>query len=374
MGSHCRHDNARIEKLAAIWLLFGGKAGDNAQVQALGSELAAQTGWDYKVKQLRHHPAELLMHLRSKPTLLGITPASRSVFAAPWPEVVISAGRRNELVALWIRQQSPQTRVIHIGRPWCHPDRFDLVVATPQYQLEGFANVLVNRLPLHQVDGESVASAREAWRGRLADLPSPRTVLLLGGNSGTYVLGATQAVQIARSLEAFSDGGLVVSTSRRTPPGFIDALLEHIRAPDMVYRWGESPDNPYLGLLAWGDRFIVTEDSVSMTAEAIATGKEVFIAALEPVRPWWSGLSSFGWKPLTHRLAMALAPARFHRNVRRMHEQLVAEGLVHWLALPGRDSPREPQSGQPTHPDFDPGQDLQRSVAAVRALLPGQNG
>ena len=277
-------------------------------------------------------------------------------------------------MALWVRQQSPQTHVIHIGRPWCHPDRFDLIVATPQYQLEGFANVLVNRLPLHQVEGETVASAREAWRARLADLPSPRTVLLLGGNSGAYVLDATQAVQIARSLEAFSDGSLVVSTSRRTPPGFIDALLEQIRAPDMVYRWGESPDNPYLGLLSWGDRFIVTEDSVSMTAEAIATGKEVFIAALEPVRPWWLRPSSFGWKPLTHRLAMALAPARFHRNVRRMHEQLVAEGLAHWLASPGRERPKEPQSAERTHPELDPRRDLQRSVAAVRALLPRKTG
>ena len=314
------------------------------------------------------------MHLRSKPTLLGITPASRSVLAAPWPEVVISAGRRNELVALWIRQQSPQTRVIHIGRPWCHPDRFDLIVATPQYQLEGFANVLVNGCRCIRWMERVLRAPGKPGGGVLPICRHPAQCCCSAATAAAYVLDATQAVQIARSLEAFSDGGLVVSTSRRTPPGFIDALLEHIRAPDMVYRWGESPDNPYLGLLAWGDRFIVTEDSVSMTAEAIATGKEVFIAALEPVRPWWSRLSSFGWKPLTHRLAMTLAPARFHRNVRRMHEQLVAEGLVHWLALPGRDSPREPQSGQPTHPDFDPGQDLQRSVAAVRALLPGQNG
>jgi hypothetical protein len=277
-------------------------------------------------------------------------------------------------VALWIKQQSARTCVVHVGRPWCHPRRFDLIVATPQYQLEGFANALINRLPLHQVDARNVANAREAWRSRLASLPSPRTVLLLGGNSGAYVLDAAQAVEIARGLDSFDGGSLVVCTSRRTPPGFVDALLEGIRTPDLVYRWGESPDNPYLGLLAWGDRFIVTEDSVSMTAEAIATGKEVLIAPLQPTRPWWLRASSYGWKPLTHRLAMALAPARFHRNVRRMHEQLVAEGLVRWLTSPEQDRPLEGRSGERAGADFDPEQDLPRSVAAVRALLPGTAG
>ena len=71
---------------------------------------------------------------------------------------------------------------------------------------------------------------------------------------------------------------------------------------------------------------------------------------------------------------MALAPARFHRNVRRMHEQLVAEGLVRWLTSPEQDRPLEGRSGERAGADFDPEQDLPRSVAAVRALLPGTAG
>jgi hypothetical protein len=84
-------------------------------------------------------------------------------------------------------------------------------------------------------------------------------------------------------------------------------------------------------------------------------------------------LSSYGWKPLTHRLAMAVAPLRFRRNVRSMHEELIAAGLAHWLFPPDQTLPVEKQTAELTdrgrRADFDPEQDLRGSVAALQALL-----
>jgi mitochondrial fission protein ELM1 len=302
---------------------------------------------------------------------------------APWPKLVISAGRRNELVALWIKRRSPSTRVVHIGRPWCNPQRFDLIIATTQYQLEGFSNVLVNDLPLHKIDPPTLAAARIRWQSTFGLLAQPRTLLLLGGNSGGYVLDGTQATRMAKALERFSDGSLVISSSRRTPKAFLDTLLAHIRTPDLIYRWGEEGDNPYLGLLAWADRIVVTEDSASMTAEAIAAGAQVFIADIDSAAPedgtaWWQHLSNFAWKPLSHRLAMKFAPQRFHRSVRRFHHNLAAADRVQWLAENTRN-PTVPAGsgraadGRRSHGlsgEAAPGHgDLERSVIAVQQLL-----
>ena len=105
------------------WLLLGRKAGDNTQVRAL----AASLGWPCEEKQVLAQPWELLTHLSLGASLAGIDRQASSDFAAPWPDLVISAGRRNEPVARWIRQQSGgRTRLVHIGRPWAHPDQYDL--------------------------------------------------------------------------------------------------------------------------------------------------------------------------------------------------------------------------------------------------------
>jgi hypothetical protein len=327
-----------------------------------------------------------MLHLLSRPTLAGVTRASRAGLEAPWPELVITAGRRNELVALWIKKRSPGTRVVHIGRPWCRPARFDLVVTTPQYSLAGEPNVLVVELPLNQVEGERVRDAREAWRTRFASLPSPRTVLLVGGASGGYVFDGRQARRLAErvnSLLGGNAGSLLLSTSRRTPGRFVARLRARLRAPDFAYQFGDAGPNPYFGLLAWGERFVVTEDSVSMVAEAMATGREVYIAPIDSAcpddgTPWWRNPRNFGWKPLTHRLAQAFAPARYHRDVRRLYESLVAAGELRWLADASEPEARDaPNPGTMTSGDIAALRqrarraDLEAAASRVRELFGG---
>jgi hypothetical protein len=73
--------------------------------------------------------------------------------------------------------------------------------------------------------------------------------------------------------------GLMVSTSRRTSPAAAAILRRHL-ADSGALVWDGSGTNPYLGMLAWADAFIVTADSVNMTCEAAATGRPVHIFSL----------------------------------------------------------------------------------------------
>ena len=208
------------------WLLMGHKVGDNAQLVALAEAL----GWPWEAKRLAYRPTELVTNRLAGPTLLGIVPERSDPIEPPWPGLVLTAGRRNEPVARWIREQAggrERVKLVHVGRPWSRLEEFDLVVTTPQYSLPEAPNVLHNEAPLHRVTPERLAAARAAWAPRLAHLPAPYVTVVLGGHSGPYTFdreaGALlghHAARMAREL----GGSLLITTSARTPAEAVDAL------------------------------------------------------------------------------------------------------------------------------------------------------
>jgi len=318
------------------WVLSGPKSGDRTQMLALAEALAARHAVVWSEKTLRFRAWELMLHLWPRPTLAGLKNAHAAELTPPWPDLVLTAGRRNELVALWIRQRSPSTRVVHLGRPWCNPARFDAVISTRQYGLIAGGNVIVNPMPLHRVDGDRLSRAAAEWAPRFSALPRPWTVLLVGGHSGPFVFTAGQAERLAQwtnRLTSQDGGSVLVSTSARTPSAFADHLESALESPCFFYRWDSAAANPYPAYLALGDRFVVTAESMSMVSEAVDTGRPVYLFPIKPIgnRPWWLRSENFRWKPLSHRVAMALAPERMRRDVNRVMNGLVDSGRARWL-------------------------------------------
>ncbi len=343
-----------------VWILKGPNAGDYGQLQVLARAL----GIPYVTKQLVFRSWELLLHASSRPTLAGLERAASDRLDAPWPDLVLTAGRRNELVAHWIRHASGgKSRLVHVGRPWTNPARFDLVVSNRQYFLEASNGIIVNDLPLTDLTSASLAADRTTWEPRWRDLPRPWTVLLVGGDSGPLVFTPRHARALARQIDARiarSGGSVLVTTSGRTPPRSADALLSTLRSKRFVHRWPSPDENPYRGLLACGDEFIVTGDSMSMLAEACATGRPVHLFDYSDDTRGWLTSSAYRWKPLVHRLASSIGPLRMRRDIRRIHAVLMDEGRVRRLDA----SDDEAHSTCPRRPD-----ELARTTARVRALL-----
>ena len=350
-----------------VWILKGPKAGDYAQLQLLARALGAAS----VTKQLVFRSWELLLHARPRPTLLALDRVASDPLAAPWPDLVLTAGRRNELVARWIRDASGgRSRLVHVGRPWSNPARFDLVVSNRQYLLGAADNVIVNDLPLTDVTAESLAADRATWSAKWADLPHPWIVALVGGDSGPLVFSVEHARELARQINAriaLTRGSVLLTTSGRTPPRSADVLLNALDAPAFVNRWPAPGDNPYRGLLACADEFIVTADSMSMLAEACATGRPVYLFDYSDEARGWRTRSAYRWKPFVHRLAMSIGPVRMRRDVRRIHSALLATGRLRRLA---EDHPNAEGAAGTSGTN-----DLIRTVARVRALLErGQSG
>ena len=326
-----------------VWVLSSPRAGERTQLLALAEAM----GCAFEIKHIAHRLYGPVLELLGGAHLFGVDLARSDALQAPWPDVVLVAHQSNENVARWIRRQSGgRTRLVLLGRPWAPVDEFDLVVTTPQYELPEAANVLHNALPLHRVSPERLAAAAEKWEARLAHLPRPFVTVLVGGSSGPYVFDEAAASRLGREASALArslGGSVLVSTSARTAPAAVDALVPAVDAPACLHRWaaGDS-QNPYFGFLALADRLVVTGDSISMIAEACATGKPVqmfdFGSGSVPMRddaepPATEPSLLTRVRGRLYEAYMRLPRGRLNRSrdLRIVHRALLATGRVSWL-------------------------------------------
>lgn len=265
------------------WVITDGKAGMESQCVGLAEAL----GIEPMVKRTRlRSPWRQL-----SPSILRNAPArALSIrgdgLGPPWPDLLIASGRQSVLPSLLVgRESAGRTFRIQIQDPAIDPMRFDLIVVPRHDRLRG-PNVIVTRGALHRVNAARLDSARAAFAARLAHLPHPRIAVLVGGDNDVFRLTPEITSKLADDLLALSQGGasLLVTPSRRTGPGN-EAILREKLAGVTGEVWDGGGENPYFGYLAYADAILVTEDSVNMVSEAVATGRPVHLIALSGGSP-----------------------------------------------------------------------------------------
>jgi mitochondrial fission protein ELM1 len=211
-------------------------------------------------------------------TLMGLDP-NKDRLEPPWPDVVVSCGRKAAKAAIAIKRASGgRTLAVHIQHPLAPSSEFDLIIPMRHDPPLAGPHVVPIDLALHDVTPEVLAKAAEAWRERFSGLPRPLTGVLLGGSTKRRPFTVEQGRALVERLKGLrADGGLAITPSRRTPAEVKAALREAFAGDAGVFLWDETGDNPYRGILALSDRLIVTGDSVSMVSEAVATGHSVAV-------------------------------------------------------------------------------------------------
>ncbi len=360
----------------SLWLVLGDKLGDNAQVEIIADAL----GWPYQRKRLRFLQRYAVRKPVFRPSVHHVVQEVSDPLTPPWPDLVLTVGRRPSMAALWIRKQSRgHTKLVIVGRPRRMLDRFDLVIATPQYRLPDRPNVLNLDLPLMQIDEARIAEATETWSERFRSMPKPLTAVLVGGPTQPLVLDAPVARRLIEMIERSPQGGegtLFVTTSRRTPPKVVEALAEKLPPGGHLYRWDPAAaDNPYSALLGLADRFVVTGDSISMIVEVARLGKPLAIFPL-PVksashrhlrklvagllRPLANGESQGGFLGRLSDALYNLNLLTHPRDFSALHRQLIERGLAVTLGDPFPAKPSQV-------PD-----EASRVVERIRALMQRQ--
>lgn len=199
----------------------------------------------------------------------------------PWPNLVLAGGRKAIAAARYIKKKSPDTFTVFLQNPRINPCHFDLVAAPAHDGLRG-RNVVTTQGSPNMVSPALLAMAGSKFAPLLSHLPVPRIAVLIGGNSRTHKMTPAAIEKLGGQLKRLEESGwgLMITTSRRTPPECRSALEKLLPASDSIYFWDGSGDNPYHGFLAWADYILVTADSASMLSEAATTGKPVYMVTL----------------------------------------------------------------------------------------------
>lgn len=261
------------------WIITEGLAGTENPCMGLAEAL----GIPYTLKRVKLRfpwkqlsPWLMLGHDKA-PT------ADSDSIAGPYPDILITSGRKAIGIGLHIKKASKgKTFLIHIQDPKLSPKKFDAIIAAQHDPVRG-KNVLVTKANLHRMTPEKLAEGRKRFEKELEHIPHPRLAVLIGGTSKAHTMTPENTRALAHQLAQLTfhgNAGLLVTASRRTGAENEKFLREQLNNPE-TYFWDGKGDNPYFGFLALADYIIVTEDSVSMTSEALATGKPVYIATLE---------------------------------------------------------------------------------------------
>lgn len=248
-----------------------------AGLQAQGLGLAEAAGLAPDIREIAARAPWKFVTAKLWPRPLAALPPGQLV--PPWPGIVIACGGTGAAVGLAMAGRG--TDIVAVQHPRMDPRRFRLVVVNRHDDLTG-PNVLITRTALHCVTAARLAAARVEWADRFAHLPRPLVSLLVGGSNGRFRLDVTVASALVAQLAAMMHAdrvGLVVTPSRRTDPAVVK-LFTDMLGPLGAFVWDGSGKNPYFGMLALSDLILVTEDSVSMISEAMATTAPAMLARL----------------------------------------------------------------------------------------------
>lgn len=313
-----------------VWAVTEGHIGTENQARGVAEALIASDAGAVVVKRIAIRAPWRWLPPALWPAPLMALGRDGDALRPPWPDVLISCGRRAAAPNLAVRKRSGgATLSVHIQRPYMPSDRFDLVVAPRHDGLHG-ANVLVTRAAAHRVTADRLAAARREAAG-CADPARHAVTVLIGGSNRRHRFSPAIAARFGDRLAALCRHrpiDLRLTPSRRTHPEIVRILAEKLAGTGAEI-WDGSGDNPYFAWLALADTIVVTWDSVSMTSEALATGKPVYVLPLE-------GAS---------------------RRIDRFHAGLQADGYTRVF------------EGDLDRWDYEPPDDTAAAAAAIRARL-----
>jgi mitochondrial fission protein ELM1 len=279
---------------------------------------------------------------------------------------------------LWIKQQSAgHTRIVLFGKPSSDVNDYDLIVTSSEILMPPLANIVSIDYPLMRVDKTAIKAATHHWQPKLSTLPRPLLAIMIGGPTKPYIYDQNTAQRIIKITQNIIDqqhGTAYLVTSRSPPERMLTLLSEQLPQGCLLYRWDNIADeNPYKALLGLADRFIVTEDSISMIIEVAKLAKPLAIFPLSTGTLGWldshrrrltgtlfSNQSTTWLDKLRISIALSLYKLKLVRQVRdyrAFQKKLIAQGHATPLDQPF------------TTPDKPLEDDLSSVVSAITAFV-----
>ncbi|MBO0664542.1 mitochondrial fission ELM1 family protein [Jiella flava] len=197
------------------------------------------------------------------------------------PDIIISCGgKAHSHTILLARLCRKRPLTVHLAKPLpAYEDRYDLAFISRHDWMAG-RHDRPNFHPVvgvpHRIDPEEITARRSEARARYAVCERPVATLLAGGPNRVYLYDESTIDRLLTAVRALAGDGwrVLICTSRRSPSSLQQTLAA--LADDRIVVWDCVGENPFRDYLAAADALIVTKDSITMTCEALATGKPVY--------------------------------------------------------------------------------------------------
>ena len=258
--------------LPTIRIISDGKVGD--EVQCIG--LAEELGIIPEICQIS--PRKLYTWLMPWGPIdpADIKKKNNNPLSRPFPDLVIASGRKTFPYLRKIKAESNgDTFTVFLKDPRIGTHAADLIWVPEHDKLRG-KNVIVTITAPNRISAARLEHARLNPNLDIENLPEPRVLVLVGGNSRHHRFTLDDINRFSSHLENLANEGisLMITTSRRTPSELSSKLSDLAKRGNHLMWNGESP-NPIIQYFAHANYIVVTGDSTNMVGEAVATGRPV---------------------------------------------------------------------------------------------------
>ena len=178
-----------LARTTEIWVVTDGRAGNAAQALGLAEAVSRKRTARITVKSvpLKRWAAMVparLSHLMGASgsgwPFVGVAPGADPL-TAPWPDLIVSAGRRIAPIAAALKKLYGVS-VVQLLNPQMPASAFDALVVPEHDDLAG-GNVLHSLGALNRQTKQGLESAGRGWTCPMAGLKMPRLAVLVGGPS-----------------------------------------------------------------------------------------------------------------------------------------------------------------------------------------------
>ncbi|MEO6699714.1 MAG: ELM1/GtrOC1 family putative glycosyltransferase, partial [Paraperlucidibaca sp.] len=269
--------------MKVVWLLSDGLPGHVNQARAL-AQLLDLTVVEVPLR-LRHKVWRPLLRawIRCSPRVarwLGL--AYEFKLPAGVPDLLLSAGGNTSFANVLLARQLLKPNLFIGSLRRLPPKNFTAV-----FTLEpiGAGNNIVMKVPLSPLLPSELAHEGQQLREQLGLADAPLWAMIIGGDGAGFSYTRSDWLALAAAMAALSqryDCRWLLTTSRRSgteAEAILQASIPKEVLADVVW-YGQAPRAVMKAYLGAADRVFVTTDSMSMLADAMATGRPVY--ALSP--------------------------------------------------------------------------------------------
>ena len=194
-------------------------------------------------------------------------------------DLIISCGRISAPYSLILKKLNKKCKIFHILDPYCLRNRFDKILI-PSHDFSKFSNYknvlefLGTFVSKRKLVNEDLKNYKE--------LVSSKNIIacLIGGDGRSSKLEVSEINSLVDQINLISARYTVVYCfSRRTSEITKRIIKKRKKLKHYCYNYEDK--DPYWYLINKSSHFIVTEDSVSMTSDAVFTGKPVYMVKIK---------------------------------------------------------------------------------------------